>query len=398
MAKGKIKGLWLSDAVTPTGFSRVSHSILGNLPKYKYDVDILGINYYGDPHPYKKLKIYPASSKGNIYGFNRIKEFKDNKYDFIFILNDAWIISEYLKSLKDTFKEKLPPIITYTPVDSTCFDPIWFKDFDAVNTMCVYTEYGYNVIKEAAPELNPIIVPHGTDTETFYKIDKPIAELKKAVFPDLKQFRESFVFLNANRNQPRKRIDISFEGFTIFAKNKPDNVKYYHHAGLEDVGWDIIRLARTLSKKYDYNVEERLIVTNMNKGVQQVPDKQLNSIYNACEVGVNTGLGEGWGLTSAEHSATHAAQLVPNHSACRELFSDCGLLMDTAHEICFERTCTYGEMTLPDEVAEGMERLYHDTELRESLAQKSYDKFRSPEYNWKNIGKTWHKLISEVIR
>jgi glycosyltransferase involved in cell wall biosynthesis len=397
MGEEKLKGLWIGDAVTPTGFSRVNHSIIGNLPEDKYDIDILGINYYGDPHDYSDLKIYPAASKGHIYGFNRVKEFGSNKYDFIFLLNDAWILAEYLKALKETFKENLPPIITYMPVDSKRFDPLWFKEFDVVKKLCVYTQYGLDVVEQAAPGIRPIIVPHGTDTETFYKIDKPSVELKDNVFPNTTQFRDSFIFLNANRNQPRKRIDISFEGFTIFAKDKPDNVKYYHHAGIEDVGWDIIRLARTLSKKYGYNVEERLIVTNMSRGVQQVTDEKLNEIYNACEVGINAGLGEGWGLTNVEHAATHAAQLVPDHSACSELFSDCGLLMPPAHEICFERTCTYGEMVLPEAVAEGMETLYQNSDFRLELANKAYAKFRSPEYEWKNIAQTWDKYIEEVL-
>lgn len=397
MEKERIKGLWIGDAVTPTGFARVNHSILGNLPENKYEIDVLGINYYGDPHKYTDLKIYPAASKGHIYGFNRVVEFGNNKYDFIFLLNDAWILSEYIKALKETFKENLPPIIVYMPVDSTDFDPNWFKEFDAVSRLCVYTQYGYDVVRQAVPDLNPIIVPHGTDTETFYKIDKPSADIKDMVFPNTTQFRESFIFLNANRNQPRKRNDISFEGFAIFSKNKPDNVKYYHHAGIEDVGWNIIRLARLLSKKHGHDVEKRLIITNMNQGVQRVTDKKLNEIYNACEVGINAGLGEGWGLTSVEHAATHAAQLVPDHSACRELFSDCGLLMPTAHEICLERTCTYGKMVLPEAVADSMEKIYQDSELRRELAQRSYEKFRSPEYEWKNIAKTWDTMFEEVI-
>jgi glycosyltransferase involved in cell wall biosynthesis len=398
MEKERIRGLWIGDAVTPTGFARVNHSIIGNLPKDKYEIDILGINYYGDPHPYKDLNIYPASSKGHIYGFNRIKEFGDKpKYDFIFMLNDAWILAEYIKALKENFKDKLPPIITYMPVDSKSFDPLWFKEFDAVKKLGVYTQYGYDVVKEAAPDLNPIIVPHGTATETFYKIDKPVSDLKDAVFPHTDEFRESFIFLNANRNQPRKRIDMSFEGFAIFAKDKPKNVKYYHHAGIEDVGWDIIRLARLFNKKYGYSVEERLIVTNMSRGVQQVSDGKLNEIYNACEVGVNTGYGEGWGLTNVEHAVTHAAQIVPDHSACRELFSDCGLLIPTTHEVCFERTCTYGVTTSPELVAQTMETIYSNTELRKELAQKAYDKFRGPEYEWKNIAMIWDGIIEEVL-
>ena len=64
--KDKLKVLWVSDLVTPTGFSTVAHNIIANNLEY-WDVTGLGVNYKGDPHTYS-FQIFPAmiSGMGNI--------------------------------------------------------------------------------------------------------------------------------------------------------------------------------------------------------------------------------------------------------------------------------------------------------------------------------------------
>jgi len=45
---------------------------------------------------------------------------------------------------------------------------------------------------------------------------------------------------------------------------------------------------------------------------------------HACDVGVNTCKGEGFGLVNFEHAACRVAQVVPNHTSCKELFEGYG--------------------------------------------------------------------------
>ena len=394
--KEKVRVLWIGDFITPTGFSRVNHSIIENLPRDKYEILCLGVNYYGDPHKYDYLKVYPAGTKGHIYGFNRIGDFVNKEIDLIFILNDLWIIHEYLSEIKKQFK-KIPRIVTYMPMDSTMPDHDWFEHFDVVDQAVVYTQFGYDAVKEVHPEILLSIIPHGIDTKTFYKFDKPKIECKMGIFPAEKNFLESWIVLNANRNQPRKRIHLAFEGFAQFAKDKPKSIKYYHHAGISDVGYDILRLAKKFGKKYNFNLEERLIVTNTVKGVQTVTDEKLNAIYNATDVGINSSLGEGWGLTNVEHAVTGAPQIVPDHSSCQELFRDCGLLIPTSQELCFEHTLTFGKLVTPEAIAEQLEILYNNKDLYNSLSKKALAKFTSKEYSWKEIAKTWNNLFMNVL-
>jgi glycosyltransferase involved in cell wall biosynthesis len=188
--------LWISDGVTPTGFGRVAHSIIKNLDSEIFQVLHLAINYFGDPHPYNHM-IFPAPIRGNIYGMDRIKEFRDAKLDMIFILNDLWMINEYLKEIKKFF-DPAPPIVIYFPVDAKEFDRTWFENFDIVSQAVVYTEFGYKVAKAAAPdEIDFEILPHGIDTELFYRLIMTKEEVKKIAYPDNPELFEekSFVVL-----------------------------------------------------------------------------------------------------------------------------------------------------------------------------------------------------------
>lgn len=385
----KIKVLAIGDGVTPTGFSRVMHSIFGRLSERDYEVHHLAINYIGDPHPFK-YKIYPAMVGGDVYGIKRLPVLSAIKPDIIFMLNDLWIIDEYLGAIKEHFKP-VPKVVVYFPVDAENLDPKWFRHFDIVSQAVAYTEFGQKCVNEAGVSVHTRIISHGVDPKTFYKLPMEKREIKKMVYPNNDEFLDSFVVLNVGRNQPRKRIDIAIAGFAEFAKDKPLNVKYYHHAGVTDAGWDIRRLV-----KY-YGVENRLVLTNLKLGIQTVPDEKLNLIYNATDIGISSSLGEGFGFTNVEHAMTGAPQIVPSHSACRELFYDCGILVPANIKISFEKTNTVGRLALPEDIATGLELLYSSKETRDTLSESALKKFNSDYFSWDKIVDLWDELFRGVL-
>lgn len=396
--KGKI--LWCSDLVTPTGFSRVAHSILKYIQD-EYEITGVGVNYHGDPHEFN-FPIFPAyiatTRVTSPYGENRVCELLGGRdYDVLFILNDAWIINKYLQAIKESVTDKpLPKIVVYFPVDSAGHDPEWYSNFDIVTKAVTYTEFGRWVVKDANPTLNVSIIPHGVDTSVFYKLGEDKAAAKEAFFAPYKEKLKTpvddlFIVLNANRNQPRKKLDVTMLGFAKFAVNKPKNVKIYMHCGIVDSSINVDKLATR------YNIADRLIVSSAKRGVQTVPDWRLNEIYNVCDVGINTSMGEGWGLTNVEHAVTGAAQIVPKHSACRELFEDCGLLMDTYGEFMFDNSLTVGKLVSPDEVAKQLEVLYNNPEQRLQLAERSFNKFTAKEYSWEYIAGQWREIFDGAI-
>jgi len=398
MKKDKINILWISDLVSPTGFSRVSHSILNNLSLSKYNIVGVGVNYYGDPHPYP-YPIFPAHLGGDIYGMNRIKSLvRTHNFDIIFILNDIWVINEYLKTIKEAYgKNPIPKIVVYFPVDAERHFPIWYSNMDMVTKAVTYTEFAKTVATIARPDLSLEIIPHGVDTKVFSKIFKSRDEAKNVLFEKvgIQELREpgTFIFLNANRNQPRKRLEITLEAFKLFSEGKNDTFIYMHCGNTDANHINVELLAHTLGLK------NKIIVSGNNiTGIQRFPEDKLNLIYNATDVGINTGLGEGWGLPNMEHAVTGAPQIVPAHSACKELYLDCGLLVEPYTTFMLDGgAMTLGKLVKAEDVAEAMQKLYVDRDLYKELSRKSIEKFSSRRYSWSEIANTWDKLFTEVI-
>ena len=148
---------------------------------------------------------------------------------------------------------------------------------------------------------------------------KKIMELGKNKKVVEMSYDDLFRVFNGNRNQFRKRIDITCEAFAKFAVDKPE-ARMYLHMGLKDQGWDIMPLFSREMRKQGLDPNGRIIMTTNTQDPPNVEVDMLNTIYNACDVGVNTCKGEGWGLVNFEHAACKVAQVVPNHTSCKEIF------------------------------------------------------------------------------
>ncbi|NMC34391.1 MAG: glycosyltransferase [Veillonellaceae bacterium] len=389
----KIKLLIVGDGVVPTGFSRVLHSIFGNFNLEEYDISWMAVNYFGDPHGYP-YKIYPASlgNPGDLFGFNRLTEVINfEKPDIVFMLNDSPIIAKYLKIIKTSKIEKTFKLVVYYPVDSYWHDPDWYKDFDIVDEVVTYTEFGKEVTE---PLMNKEvkIITHGVSTNIFYELDKKdlrtkVLGNKFGVDPN-----ELFIVFNGNRNQPRKRIDLTMLAFAEFAKDKP-NAKLYLHMGYVDANHiNVDKLAIRLG------IDDKIILTNNKIGPQSVTDQELNAIYNLCDVGVNTSFGEGFGLVNVEQAVTRCAQIVPDHSACKELFGDCGLLIKRSANWIMDGSMTVGGIIDPADLANKLDFLYKNRDVLEKVADKCYQKFTDEKYSWKTVAGDWDSLFKSLIK
>lgn len=395
----KIKGLFIADAVASTGFARVAHSIIDNLPE-KYEIHHLGINYFGDPHPYKN-NIYPASLGGDVYGIGRLMPLiSATKPDFIFMINDPWIISMYLQELEKLKLKALPPIIVYFPVDAIEHSPSFYSRFNLVNKICVYTQFGKKVILSVnSPDVTEDkihVIPHGISTKTFYPINSTFA--KQTLYPKDKteEFLNSFIVFNGNRNQPRKRMDITMWAFREFQRNKPD-VKLYLHMGVLDLGVNVAELAMR------YGFDSKLVLSTMENRIPTVSDEKLNIIYNATDVGINTSIGEGWGLVNWEHAATGKPQIVPNHSALTEIWEGSAKLIPIIMPQMIERVNTVGMVPDLRALISILEWAYHDWKYEDgkelkALGQKGYELTQQEKFTWQSVTKEFDKAIQEMLK
>ena len=386
----------------PTGFARVMEGIFTPLAG-RYEIHQLATNYRGDPHGYG-WKLYPAEAGGDRWGAARVLPLLEKlRPHLIFVLNDIWVQHAYLNELRKL--KDAPPVVLYCPVDGGPLDAESVEPLRGVRRCVAYTEFGRGVIgaavaaqraKDPSFDFPAVeVIPHGVDTETFRPLDAEGVpqrlHARQLLFKGVPDLEGRFIVLNANRNQPRKRIDTTIRGFALFARGKPPGVNLFLHMGVEDVGWNVILLARR------YGVEDRVLMSSLNKVIQGVSAQQLNRVYNACDVGVNTSSAEGWGLPSFEHAATRAAQVVPRHSACAELWEGSALLVEPALSVINEKILTEGWLVTPEGVAEALERLYADRELLAEMSERAYRNATRTEYRWENISARWDALFWEVL-
>lgn len=396
--------LAVGDAVAPTGFARVMHNLFLNL-YHDFDIHQIGVNYHGEPHDYP-WTIYKASEHGNLIGKGAIAPLIEKLLpDVIFLLNDIWVLTDYYKEI--TSANHKCPVIAYCPVDAGPVDEEHLTLLEGIDQFVVYTKFAANevnrsianIIKEkpdfSFPQVQ--VIAHGVDTSMFYPlrytpqntVDRQYAIDK--LYGDDPEMKDAFIVLNANRNQPRKCIDITIKGFAKFAMGKPDNVKLHLHMGVRDMGWNIIKLAKR------FGVYDRLIITSNSDNLQSVSNEQLNLIYNSAAIGVNTSLKEGWGLVAFEHAAAGGVQVVPNHTACKELWENHGLLINVNETLISPSILTDGFLVSDDHLALQLEYLYtHPSELN----QFSNDGIRyvnQSTFQWRSIAGKWKRLIEDIL-
>jgi glycosyltransferase involved in cell wall biosynthesis len=202
---------------------------------------------------------------------------------------------------------------------------------------------------------------------------------------------DGFIVLNAAKHDARKRLDLTIEGFARFAQNKPPDVKLYLHTGATFDGPDIRELARRAG------IAERLISTDgWLEDHPAVNDDDLNLIYNATDVGINTSSGEGWGLISFEHAATGAPQLVPAHSACEELWTTVDTVLPIRSKGEHVGLGMLRKFVEPDDIAATLENLYSNKQFRLEQAQKAYDNATQAAYKWDRIAAQWDDLLQRI--
>ena len=407
-----------AEYLASTGFSTVAENLIEILKPY-FDITVLD---YSRKHEYSYcvngVTVIANSSKivEDTFGIDVIDKIIGT-YDYFLIINDIWNIDTILSELrarentaisvtrnhveqKDTVK-----IILYFPIDATQHSAYWYKNADIVTSMVTYTQFGYSVVKEAIETgfgdishqkeaLSKLsIIPHGVDTDSFYPLESK-KEARAELFKN-SNLNDSFIVLNANYNQPRKRLDITMRAFANFLKSTEAKDAYlYMHTKLVGV-LDIYQYAKRLG------IRDRLILSAdpLNTKERPVFDLQtMNLIYNACDVGINTSMGEGWGLVSCEHAATGAPQIVPNHSACVEIFKeDEALFIDIKGEYLQDGINTLALLPSVESASYQINKLYWDRKVVSKMGEACCIKFKK--YSWSSpmIAGKWLKIFQSPI-
>jgi glycosyltransferase involved in cell wall biosynthesis len=163
------------------------------------------------------------------------------------------------------------------------------------------------------------------DTLLFKPLSEPerIATRKQINLP-----ADGIAFLNVNRNSERKRLDLTVMAFARLLKKNPDLPLYLvfmtvlnPQAGAH---YHPIQIYVNELKVLELDVIKygQRVVCIDNAPPKILDDRMVASIYGACDYGVNTSNGEGFGLCQLEHIACGAPQVVVNSGDYRAFMTE----------------------------------------------------------------------------
>jgi D-inositol-3-phosphate glycosyltransferase len=381
-------------------FTRVFESLFRHLSEF-YSIHWVGLGYQGEIKQTENYLVYPVNLLGgDIFGAYCAKELAPQiNAKAILVLNDFFILKNY-KIAFDDLKANSIRLIAYVPFDGEIADVEMMRDCLIFDEMVLFHEKNLEDVKSALnkylqhlPNLNQPIpnlsfAYHGVDISIFQKAisRSHIGVLKEKIFKGIEASEVIFI-LNANRFDPRKNIERTIEAFAkalpFFKKNvflclHTPNLKPENKSLLEAL----------ISKS---GCQENIILNPL--GENYVDDTRLTELYQVCEIGVNSSLGEGWGMISFEHAACGATQIVSTHSAPGHLWKEVGVLIPNSTPVSLPSNPFLMHNVDVEELAKQFILLINHEEYLFATGEACYKFSQSSDFDWKTIANHWREIL-----
>lgn len=370
-----------------TGFTRVLQALLPHLARH-WRITWMGVGYRGDERELMPgVRLRPTNLHGGdlVGAVAARRQWSTLGADAVLALNDPWYLEHYSRELAVLLDAV--PMYGYLPLDGDIPDPQLVAGLIGFRRLFTYTKHAARQLRGALQgcgNATPVsLAGHGVDQDAF----APAAGVRDADLDPRARMQlaqqlfglpePAWVVLNAARPDPRKRIDLSIEGFARFARGLPGNVKLCLHQAIAHAPF--VEPLRQQAR--DLGVDDRLLWWPPCDG--PLDDDALCALYNACAVGLNSSLGEGFGLVSFEHAATGAPQLVPGQAALRELWRDAAILLPAQPVRVPHSPLVMGEVA-PEAIADGLHRLHADEAGYRRYARAGLNRCAAPDLRWQH--------------
>lgn len=391
-----------------TGYSKVSHNLLKQISTLSPKVKTFHFGFQRHPGRTSVRKVpegvitYDAAAnedpKEEGFGFNKIHEYVEMVGpDVVMIYNDPLIIMRFIESMKhergkssyklwiylDQVYEGIAQPLIETIRDHSdriyCFSELWKKKF---------LEYG--------PFPDVRVLEHAVDPTVFSCMASASVA---SVRTNLNVPSDAILFLNANRNSQRKRLDLTLGGFARLLARNP--TKPYHLLILTNASpqsgafYDLQRIfiEELKGQGLDVQTHVRKLLLIDSSPPNLMGDEAINQIYNASDIGVNTSDGEGFGLCQLEHMYTGAPQVVT------DVGTYSSFLNSNVAEFIPKQGRTYFAGSMPhglwaptfsmESVADGMEKSIETLEDKRKAVSKYTFK------SWSTVCDSW---LEDVLK
>jgi glycosyltransferase involved in cell wall biosynthesis len=388
-----------------SGYAKVSHGIIRELAKLPW-LEVVHFGIQSNPalslnRPYpSNVKVYDAriheTKKEEGFGYSEIVSVMEaEKPNLVFLYNDIAVCTKYLNliiPLKVSGKQSFQ-VWTYLDQVYECQPPVELESIQRdSDRFFVFSKEWRDILKRQGVTRPIDVLNHGFDPAVFKssELTKSAARAKMNIPDDI------FLFLNVNRNQPRKRHDLLVMAFVdLIVRHPSKSVFLMCVCDKGDKGgfpiFDIFTRELLLRGANPEQFKNRLLISARD---MTFTDEEIGLFYRIADVGVTAADGEGFGLCTFEQMGLGVPQIVSDVVGHREYCKkDNSQIVPTALRI-YMPVCLSGiggdpHLVDPKVFADAMENyMFHD-DIR----------FLHGENAKKTVaGYTWPKVTETLVK
>jgi ADP-heptose:LPS heptosyltransferase/glycosyltransferase involved in cell wall biosynthesis len=382
-----------------TGNSNFMRAVLNQLDREKYPSACFGVGTTHvlkhdifQPHPIPLISADGSQDKWN--GKKLLRVIHENPVEaVVFVGIDIWVYAPIFEELLQLKRSKNFKWITICPYDTPEIRKDWIQWFRLPDISCVYSEFGYNLIKSEVPNsryFRPPLFAH----RLFQRLSpEQRAEARHKYFPTI---GDGFLFGFLGNNQVRKDPQKAVLAYSQIKKKYEDSYLYMH-LNMQSGVYNLVQFA------LDCGLKSGDLIAKSGDPDAWVSLPGMIEIYNCFDALLNCSLQEGLSWTLLEAMLCGVPVIATDTTAQTELVKDVGELVpcnDPAYiPVYAERGQSWisAKCCREEDLVAAMDRIISDEEHRNRCRDRGFLKAKEWTDGTHNINDLLRSAFEEEV-
>lgn len=330
------------------------------------------------------------------FGFTEFRQYVTcNRPDVIVVFNDMSVLCGLISTVKDMPERASFRVIAYIDQVYLCQKKEFITFVNAhADLAMAFTPYWEANLRKIGISIPTSFLQHGLNPMKTFPVPRALA---RAYFGFA---QEDFLVLNLNRNQPRKRWDKCMQAFAeVLAREPSSRIRLV--VATDVLGaFDVMEIFERELGKWGIPLATGMRHMVQLKTPHAMSDGDVNAMYSAADIGLNTCDGEGFGLCNFEHAAVGIPQVVPAIGGFLDFFDEGNAILvqpRTTFYLESGHDAVGGEAQMCDQsdFADAILRYFHDPDLRQRHGQESRRRILR-DYRWTDIASRFREILNDV--